>query len=118
MELYKEFSFEAAHFLPKVADDHKCKKMHGHSYKVIVYINGPIDLLTGWVMDFADLNRAFQPILSQIDHTVLNNVEGLENPTVECLTVWIWERLFPSLPLLSKIVIQETSTSGCIYEGK
>ena len=117
METYKEFRFEAAHFLPKTCDGHKCKRMHGHSYKVIIHIMGLVDQETGFVIDFGDIKKIFTPILEELDHSVLNELSGLENPTAENLAIWIWKRLLPSIPGLSKIKIEETNSSGCIYDG-
>jgi len=119
VELFKEFTFEAAHRLPGVAADHKCARLHGHSYRVCVHIEGAVDPVTGMVMDFADIARAFKPIIeAHLDHYYLNDVEGLENPTSENLARWIWTRLVPQLPLLSAIEVRETCTSGCRYRGE
>ncbi len=118
MEIYKEFTFEAAHFLPNVPDGHKCRRMHGHSFRVRIYITGKVDPHVGWIMDFADIAEAFQPIHAQLDHYLLNEIEGLENPTSENVSRWIWKRLKPQLPQLSKIEFSETCTSGCIYSGE
>src|SRR5690554_4640515 len=117
MELLKVFQIEAAHFLPAVPEGHKCRRIHGHSFRVEVHVSGEVVEPAGWVMDFADLKRAFEPIYRQLDHQFLNEIEGLENPTSENLACWIWTRLAPRLPGLSKLVIQETCTSGCIYRG-
>jgi 6-pyruvoyltetrahydropterin/6-carboxytetrahydropterin synthase len=118
MELFKQFSIEAAHWLPNVPADHKCRRMHGHSFQIQVHVRGPVDPHLGWVMDFAEIKAAFAPVEDEIDHRCLNDVEGLENPTSENLARWLWKRLRPALPLLSKIVVQETCTSGCVYSGK
>jgi 6-pyruvoyltetrahydropterin/6-carboxytetrahydropterin synthase len=116
MEVFKIFSIEAAHWLPNVPEGHKCRRMHGHSFSIEIHVSGPLDAKLGWVMDFADLKEAFQPIFDQLDHRCLNDVAGLENPTSENLARWIWQRLKPALPTLSKVVIRETCTSGCVYE--
>lgn len=116
-EIYKQFSFEAAHQLPNVPAGHKCARLHGHSFRVKVYVMDEPDTKLGWVMDFADIKTAFQPLYEQLDHHYLNEIPGLENPTSELLARWIWERLKPSLPKLSAVEIQETCTSGCIYRG-
>ena len=118
MEVYKDFRFEAAHFLPRVPQGHPCKRMHGHSYKVTFYFKGELDNENGWLMDFAEIKKAFAPLMQKLDHSVLNEIEGLENPTSEMMAVWMWNNLLPVLPQLSKIVVSETSTSGCVYEGK
>lgn len=117
MEIYKDFTFEAAHRLPNVPEDHKCARLHGHSYRVSVHIDGPIGETTGWVADFADLSEAFAPVREELDHFYLNDIPGLENPTSEVLAVWIWDRLIDTLPNLSSIAVAETCTSGCIYRG-
>jgi 6-pyruvoyltetrahydropterin/6-carboxytetrahydropterin synthase len=116
MEIYKEFTFEAAHLLPNVRKGHKCGRLHGHSFKVAIHVSGEIGSESGWVMDFADIEQAYEPIEQQLDHRYLNDIEGLENPTSEVLAVWIWQRLKPALPNLSKVVINETCTTGCSYQ--
>ncbi|MDP3278868.1 MAG: 6-carboxytetrahydropterin synthase QueD [Deltaproteobacteria bacterium] len=117
MEIFKEFSFESAHRLPMVPPEHKCARLHGHSYRVEVHVRGAVDPTQGWIMDFADLREAFEPLRLQLDHYYLNEIEGLENPTSENLARWIWLRLKTTLPTLSKIVVRETCTSGCVYLG-
>lgn len=117
MEIYKEFRFEAAHRLPAVPPGHKCSRLHGHSFYVVVHVAGEICPQAGWVMDFADISRAFEPTLERLDHYYLNEIEGLENPTSENLAAWIWRDLQPRLPQLCKIVVRETCTSGCVYRG-
>jgi len=117
MEIYKEFSFEAAHKLPNVPDGHKCGRLHGHTFYVRVYVKGEVDPTSGWVMDFADIKAIFAPIYDQLDHYYLNDIEGLENPTSENLATWIWNKLKPNFPALSQIEVRETCTSGCIYKG-
>jgi 6-pyruvoyltetrahydropterin/6-carboxytetrahydropterin synthase len=117
VEIYKLFSIEAAHHLPNVPEGHKCRRLHGHSFQVEVRVAGPVGATSGWVMDFADLSRAFQPLFDQLDHHYLNEVPGLENPTSENLARWIWQRLKPVLPSLSEIGVRETCTSGCVYRG-
>ena len=118
MEIFKEFTFEAAHKLPNVPPDHKCARLHGHSFRVNIRVGGPTDEQTGWVMDFADVKRAFQPLHEQLDHHYLNEIEGLKNPTTENLARWIWIRLAVSLPGLRQIVVHETCTAGCVYRGE
>ncbi len=117
VEIYKEFSFEAAHRLPNVAPEHKCARLHGHSFQVRIYVAGTLGEHSGWVMDFADLKEAFQPVWAQLDHYYLNEITGLENPTSENIALWVWQKLKPTLPQLSKIEIKETCTSGCVYVG-
>ena len=117
-EIFKEFTFEAAHRLPFVPDGHKCARLHGHSFKVELHVGGEVDPMTGWIMDFADIKTAFKPLHAQLDHYYLNEIEGLENPTSENLARWIWQRLKPALPMLSAIVVRETCTTGAIYRGE
>ncbi len=117
MELFKEFTFEAAHRLPGVPADHKCARLHGHSYRVEIHVTGEVDPRTGWFMDFGDLKAAAKPLIARLDHYYLNEIDGLENPTSENLARWIWEHLKPGLPGLCRIVVRETCTSGCVYTG-
>ena len=118
MQIYKEFIFEAAHRLPNVPAGHKCSRLHGHSWKGGIYVEGELDPQTGWIMDYAEIKKAFDPIYDQLDHYYLNEIDGLENPTSEVLAKWIWDRLKPGLPELSQVVINETCTTGCIYRGE
>ena len=117
MDIFKEFTFEAAHRLPNVPPGHKCARLHGHSFRAEVHVRGELHPELGWVMDFADIKGAFQPFYDRLDHHYLNEVEGLENPTSENLARWIWDRLGPLLPGLSRVVVRETCTSGCVYTG-
>lgn len=117
MEIFKKFTFEAAHRLPNVPAGHKCGRLHGHSFRVELRLDGLIDPATGWVKDFADVKAAFQPFYDQLDHHYLNEVAGLENPTSEHIARWIWLRLKPHLPLLSEVIVHETCTAGAIYKG-
>lgn len=117
-EIFREFTFEAAHRLPFVPADHKCARLHGHSYRVVIRVRGPVGERSGWVVDFADIKDAFRPLHAQLDHYYLNEIEGLENPTSENLARWIWARLIASLPGLHEVVVRETCTSGCSYRGE
>ncbi|MBM7776550.1 6-pyruvoyltetrahydropterin/6-carboxytetrahydropterin synthase [Actinokineospora baliensis] len=116
MEIFREFTFEAAHRLPNVPEGHKCARLHGHSYRVVVTVSGPVDPTAGWVMDFGDLKAAVKPVVAELDHYYLNEIPGLENPTSEVLAEWLWTRLASDLPL-SEITVRETCTSGCTYRG-
>ena len=118
MEIFKEFTIEAAHRLPNVPPGHKCSRLHGHSFKIELHVSGPIGQETGWVMDFADIQKLFQPYYDTLDHNFLNDVPGLENPTSEQLARWIWSKIKPELVQLSAVVVRETCTSGCIYRGE
>ena len=116
-EVFREYRFEAAHRLPLLPEGHKCARLHGHSFRVEIHVSGEPGADTGWVMDFADIKAAFKPLYDRLDHHYLNEIEGLENPTSERLAIWIWERLKPTLPALSTVVVHETCTSGCRYSG-
>jgi 6-pyruvoyltetrahydropterin/6-carboxytetrahydropterin synthase len=117
IELVKTFGFEAAHWLPTFAEGHKCRRMHGHSFKVDVAVFGPVDAEKGYLIDYGDISAAWAPLEAQLDHHLLNEVAGLANPTSEVLAVWLWDRLKPSLPLLSAVTVHETCTSSCVYRG-
>jgi len=117
MQIHKVFQIEAAHRLPHVPAGHKCARVHGHSFRIEIHVEGTPHAHTGWVMDFADIKSAFQPLYDRLDHHYLNDIEGLDNPTSERLAIWIWERLRPALPQLARIVVHETCTSGCTYAG-
>ncbi len=117
MEIIKSFRFEAAHYLPKLPETHKCRRMHGHSFKFDVHVEGPLDPELGWVMDFGDISRLVKPLVEELDHYLLNEIPGLENPTSEVIAVWIWNRLKPQLSGLSRIVVYETCTARCEYRG-
>lgn len=118
MEIYKEFTIEAAHRLPHVPAGHKCSRLHGHSFRISVHVRGEPDPILGWVQDFADIAAHFRPLHEVLDHHYLNEVQGLENPTSEMLARWIWRRLQPALPGLCAVYVHETCTSGCIYRGE
>jgi 6-pyruvoyltetrahydropterin/6-carboxytetrahydropterin synthase len=117
MEIFRVFQIEAAHYLPNVPEGHKCRRLHGHSFRIEIHVSGDVGAESGWVMDFADLKRAFQPLFDQLDHRCLNDIDGLGNPTSENLARWIWQRLNTALPGLTRIVVQETCTAGCVYSG-
>ncbi len=118
MIIYKAFTFAAAHRLPQVPQSHKCSVMHGHTFRIEVCVRGPLQPKAGWVMDFADIAVAFDPLRETLDHKCLNDIEGLENPTSENIALWVWKRVKPLLPGLCRIVVQESADSGCIYEGE
>jgi len=117
MEIFKTFTLESAHRLPNVPPGHKCARVHGHSFRVEIHVSGPVDPHLGWVMDFADVKTAFEPLFQRLDHHYLNDVPGLENPTSENLARWIWRELKTRLPLLACVVVHETCTSGARYAG-
>jgi 6-pyruvoyltetrahydropterin/6-carboxytetrahydropterin synthase len=116
VDVFREFTFEAAHRLPHVPEGHKCGRLHGHSYRLEVHVRGDVDPVSGMVMDFADIKAAFKPLEDMLDHHYLNEVDGLDNPTSENLARWAWKHLEGALPL-SRIVVRETCTSGAAYYG-
>jgi 6-pyruvoyltetrahydropterin/6-carboxytetrahydropterin synthase len=118
MEIFATFHLESAHRLPDLPPQHKCGRIHGHSFVVEIHVRGPVAVETGWVVDFADIEAAFRPLHEQLDHHYLNEVEGLRTPTSENLAIWIWDRMIPALPALCRVVVRETCTSGCAYEGE
>jgi len=118
VDIFRIFTIEAAHRLPNVPVGHKCARLHGHSFRIELHVSGEVDAHTGWVMDFAELKQLFQPIYDQLDHHYLNDIPGLENPTSENLARWIWQQTKLVVPLLSKVVLHETCTSGCVYCGE
>ena len=118
VELTKDYRFEAAHRLPMVPPDHKCHRMHGHSYRVEVVVAGEVDERTGWLVDFGEIRDFVDPILKrELDHRTLNDVPGLENPTAERLCAWLWARIRPRFPGLAAITVHETCTARCTYRG-
>ncbi len=118
VELTRSYRFEAAHRLPMVPPDHKCARMHGHSFEIEVTVAGEMDERMGWLVDYADITKVVEPLLkNELDHRTLNDVTGLENPTSEVLCGWLWKRLHPQLPLLASITVAETCTARCTYRG-
>lgn len=117
MEIFNLYHIEAARRLPGLPESHPCSRVHGHSFRVEIHVSGAVNADTGWVMDFADLDAAFAPVKAQIDYRFLNDIPGLENPTSERLAQWLWQKLKPGVPGLSKIIVLETQRSGCVYTG-
>jgi len=117
MEIFKEFTFDSAHYLPNVPAEHKCRQMHGHTYRLRVVLSGEPDRATGWLIDFAVLKQKVSETLNIVDHKTLNNIPGLDNPTCELLAIWLWNKIALGLPLLTKIELYETPTSGVVYTG-
>lgn len=112
IEIFHEFGFEAAHYLPQVPDGHPCGRMHGHSYRLTVTLAGEVDPQMGWLCDFAEVQQAWAPLFAQLDHHCLNEIDGLANPTAERIAEWIARRLSPALPLLRELTLRETATTG------
>lgn len=117
MIIYNQFSFDSAHSLPNVPDHHKCRKLHGHTYHLTVFVEGDLLDPEGWVLDFGDLKSVIKPVVDMVDHAFLNEIPGLENPTAENFSIWLWNKIKPLLPALKKIELKETPGSGVIYEG-
>ena len=117
MELRKSFQFEAAHLLPHLPETHKCRRLHGHSFKVEIVLAGECDAKLGWLMDYAEIKAVFSPIWEKLDHHYLNEIRGLENPTSENIAAWIWQQLKPNLPMLVEVVVAETCTAQAVYRG-
>ncbi|MBK8999354.1 MAG: 6-carboxytetrahydropterin synthase QueD [Myxococcales bacterium] len=117
VRLVREYRFEAAHRLPNVPEGHKCQRLHGHSFKIEIAIAGPVNEQTGWFIDFGDLDAIWAPLYEALDHRYLNDVPGLENPTSEILSRWLWQRIKPQLPELARITVYETCDARCEYEG-
>jgi 6-pyruvoyltetrahydropterin/6-carboxytetrahydropterin synthase len=118
MIIFRQFTFDSAHFLPMVPEGHKCREIHGHTYKLTVFIEGPVDERFGWVSDFAGIKTVINATIDLIDHKMLNNIPGLENPTCELVAIWLWDKIKMDIPQLTKIELFETPTSGAIYEGR
>ena len=118
IKLSKTFSFEAAHWLGNFPEGHKCRRLHGHSYQADVIVEGEVDPEEGYLMDYGDIKRAIAPVQEQLDHYLLNEIDGLENPTAENLCRWIYDRLKPSLPMLAAVRVRETCTAEAEYRGE
>ncbi|HRQ76521.1 MAG TPA: 6-carboxytetrahydropterin synthase QueD [Phycisphaerales bacterium] len=117
VRLAKTFEFEAAHFLPSFPEGHKCRRMHGHSFRVDVIVEGVIPRGQHHLIDYGEIKAAIDPLRERLDHYCLNEIEGLEHPTSEVIAKWLWDRLKPALPLLAEIHVHETCTSRCEYRG-
>jgi 6-pyruvoyltetrahydropterin/6-carboxytetrahydropterin synthase len=116
MKIFKEFTFEAAHKLPMVPSTHKCSNLHGHSFRVKICLDGPLNEM-GWVMDFSEVKKICSPYIEILDHSYLNEIDGLSNPTSENIAIWLWQKLKEPLPSLFSIAVMETCNSGCEYSG-
>ena len=118
VRLTKDFSFEAAHTLPNVPPGHKCARMHGHSFRVEISVEGEVDPRMGWLYDHAQISESVKEVTEILDHNYLNDIAGLENPTFENLSVWIWGKLAPKCPGLCEVVVHETAAVRCSYRGR
>jgi 6-pyruvoyltetrahydropterin/6-carboxytetrahydropterin synthase len=114
MILRRSVSFEAAHYLPNVAADHKCRRLHGHTYRLTIGVSGSVDPVTGMIVDFGDIAAAIDPIARQLDHRLLNEIDGLDNPTAENIARWLWMKLLPTVPGLREVSVRETERSECV----
>ena len=114
-ELKQHFQIESARFLPHLPKNHPCAHMHGHSFKIVLTLQGDLDPKLGWLIDYNEITKVMSPLLKQLDHQVLNNVPGLENPTTEHLTKWIFQNALQSLPILKSVTIMETTQTECSY---
>lgn len=117
-QLSRDYHFEAAHRLPRVPPSHKCSRVHGHSYHVTLLVAGEVHPEMGWLIDFADIDQVVEPVIARLDHHLLNDIPGLDNPTSELLAAWLWREIQPGLPGLVEISVAETPTSRCIYRGE
>ncbi|MBL8564256.1 MAG: 6-carboxytetrahydropterin synthase [Hyphomicrobiaceae bacterium] len=118
MLIYREFHFEAAHFLPSAPPGHPNSRVHGHSFRVRVSVEGEPDPETGLVMHFDDLSAAILEAREALDHRFLNEIEGLAAPTLERITMWLWNRLENRVPGLAEIVVaRDSCQEGCVYRG-
>ena len=119
MKIFRTYTIHSARFIPTLNSNHPCSTMHGHTFKIIIEIDGPIDKQTGFVMDFYDLDTIINnKIINKIDHKVLNEIKGLENPSSEFLSIWVWNQLIKDIPFLSQVTISEDHGTGVKYSGK
>jgi 6-pyruvoyltetrahydropterin/6-carboxytetrahydropterin synthase len=117
MDIFRIFHLQCARRLPALPAAHPCSRVHGHSFQVELTLSGEIDPAFGWVLDFAAIEAAWQPVHAALDHRYLNDIAGLANPTSENLARWLWRQLTPALPALSCIKVMETHDAGCVYRG-
>jgi 6-pyruvoyltetrahydropterin/6-carboxytetrahydropterin synthase len=115
LELKQHFQIESARFLPHLPETHPCRRMHGHSFKISLTLIGETDPKIGWVIDYGEIEKLIKPLLMELDHRVLNEVSGLENPTSENICIWIFEKAKQYLPLLTRVTIAETTNTECSY---
>ena len=116
-ELTRSYEIDAAHRLPRVPRGHRCGRMHGHGFRIEITVRGKVGSRTGWVLDYADLDRVVRPLVDSLDHRTLNEVPGLENPTSEVLAAWLWARLRKRLRGLREVSVWESPRSRCTYRG-
>lgn len=115
MRIFRQFKFDAAHRLNHLPEGHKCAQIHGHTYTLTVFLDGEIQHPIGWIRDFADIKGIVeQQVLSFLDHVLLNDVSGLEQPTTECIAQWIWDKLIVHIPELETVELWENQNSGAV----
>ena len=115
--LTKSLTFEAAHWLPTFPEGHKCRRIHGHSFRVDIIVTGDVPEDDGYLIDYGQIKRAAQSVVDQLDHRLLNDIDGLTNPTAEHIAKWLYDRIRPQLPQLTAIRVHETPTSTAEYTG-
>ncbi len=118
MKISQAFRFEAAHRLPNVPQTHRCYRLHGHTYRVEIQLDGPVDPHTGFVADFLELEASVGKLLDQLDHRYLNEVPGLDNPSSENIAIWIFDRIKPGVPVLSSVRVYENEDCWAEYDGR
>lgn len=114
MRIQTEFHFDSAHRLPHVPPGHKCGRLHGHTYRLLVTLDGPVRD-DGFVIDFADVKAIVNPLIKRLDHHYLNDIPGLENPTVEVQLEWLWDRI--PLTELVELTLFEGLHNSATYRG-
>jgi 6-pyruvoyltetrahydropterin/6-carboxytetrahydropterin synthase len=115
LETFVEFTFEAAHQLPPHSG------LHGHSFKAVVYLTGKPDPVFGWSHNLYEIEVAVAKTKERLDHTYLNEIEGLEVPSLENIAAWIWHRLDKDLPGLDRVMLRrgmDGAGEGCSYSGR
>lgn len=114
-ELKQQFRIESARFLPNLPAGHPCARTHGHSFLITLRLIGPLDKQIGWVRDYHEIENLMKPVLNQLDHHLLNEVPGLENPTSEILCRWIFEKAQSVMPELAQVSVSETPNTECSF---
>ena len=116
-ELIRTFTFDAAHRLVNAPEGHKCRRMHGHSYRVDIHVTGDVDPHAGWVMDFGQIKEAVEPIVAELDHSCLNDIPGLENSTSEMVAKFLFDRIKPALTELTAVTVWESAHARAVYRA-
>lgn len=116
-EMKVQYRIESARHLPQLPESHPCRRLHGHSFVITLTLFGPWKPNMGWMYDYHELDQIVKPILTVLDHNVLNNIPGLSNPTSEMIAVYLYENIKPVLSELQKVTVAETPTTECTYSG-